>query len=595
MDKIAIEQNTQGSTYRQTPSTAEKAMATLGGFAVSFEELLQRVGAKIDNAFSAADKSHGLVASPDKAAEPAPRDNDNRGSNDLRSERSDNRSTGDDDRQAGATERGRGDNDGSNTDMRDDGASNRTERADSGHQDDASARDGKADATSSDNSGADDQSANGNATNENGSDNGQNNQAGNGNNGQSADAGANAQQGGNAAAAAAMQVAGVIGTSASENAKSGDTQQGQQAAAVAETQQAVNPGAVAKAQQQYGNAAKNQKNNTHQANGKVDVTAGKTDQAATKGAEGPATDAVKDQAQKLAQVIGKDNKAQVTVTVEDEGAKLTSKPSLTLTATTGTGKDDGAQTATARQQAGAQVQNNGAQNAQQVQAAALQQAQAQQQANGPQGAGASAGTGTDAASGIRAAGGAAHGAGTDATNNTQLSNGAQQTQQAAQSKESSAAQQAQQAQRTNLPGGSVVDQISVKITKALQNGTDRISIQLKPAELGRVDVKMEMTHDGRVMTVVTAEKQETLDLMRRDQSELQRALADAGLDSGDMEFNLQGQEQQTAENEGKTSDGRSGREEAVDADGDDQSAPEDPVLSAWESGIYLNGRLDVRA
>jgi len=143
-----------------------------------------------------------------------------------------------------------------------------------------------------------------------------------------------------------------------------------------------------------------------------------------------------------------------------------------------------------------------------------------------------------------------------------------------------------------MAGTSFADQISVKITKALQAGTDRISIQLRPAELGRVDVKMEMTHDGRIMTVVTAEKQDTLDLLRRDSSELQRALADAGLNSGDMEFNLKGQEQQNAKGE----DGNDSAKPNGDADAEEQLAQnDDGVMNAWESGIFMNGRIDMRA
>ena len=191
-------------------------------------------------------------------------------------------------------------------------------------------------------------------------------------------------------------------------------------------------------------------------------------------------------------------------------------------------------------------------------------------------------------------GSAQHAGGNESLNNTiQTANGGQQTQQTQQTREAQPQHQTQQAHRANTQGGSVTEQVSVKITKALQAGTDKISIQLKPSDLGRVDVKMELTHDGRVMTVVTAEKPDTLDMLRRDSSELQKALADAGLQSGDMEFNLKGQEQQSAEAEG---DGASGT-----ADGDSNAAEEtetdvnDGVMSAWESGIFANGRLDMRA
>ena len=96
---------------------------------------------------------------------------------------------------------------------------------------------------------------------------------------------------------------------------------------------------------------------------------------------------------------------------------------------------------------------------------------------------------------------------------------------------------------------SVAQQISIKIMRAIQAGSDRIQIQLKPSELGRVDVKMELAHDGRVMAIVTADNKETLDLLRRDASELQRALGDTGmnLNSGDLSFNLRGDEGKESE------------------------------------------------
>ena len=80
-------------------------------------------------------------------------------------------------------------------------------------------------------------------------------------------------------------------------------------------------------------------------------------------------------------------------------------------------------------------------------------------------------------------------------------------------------------------------------------------------------------------------------MLRRDSSELQKALAEAGLESGDMEFNLQGQEQQSAEAEG---DGTPGSGDADVAE-EGETDVNDGVMSAWESGIFANGRLDMRA
>ena len=140
----------------------------------------------------------------------------------------------------------------------------------------------------------------------------------------------------------------------------------------------------------------------------------------------------------------------------------------------------------------------------------------------------------------------------------------------------------------------MVDQVSIKITKALQAGNDRITIQLRPADLGRVEVKMELTHDGRVMAVVTADNKDTLDLLRRDSAELQKSLQDAGmdLDSGDLTFNLRGQEGETAE--GDESNSGMPADDDVAGDGTDETAV-DEAVAANNTGLLANGRIDVRA
>ncbi len=90
----------------------------------------------------------------------------------------------------------------------------------------------------------------------------------------------------------------------------------------------------------------------------------------------------------------------------------------------------------------------------------------------------------------------------------------------------------------------VIDQIKVNITRAAKAGMDRLTIQLRPEELGRIDIKLEMTDDGQVRATVTADKPATLELLQREARGLERALQDAGLnaDAGDLEFNLRSQD-----------------------------------------------------
>ena len=87
------------------------------------------------------------------------------------------------------------------------------------------------------------------------------------------------------------------------------------------------------------------------------------------------------------------------------------------------------------------------------------------------------------------------------------------------------------------------DQFAVHVARAAAAGTDHISIKLKPAALGQVDVKLEITQDGRVAAVVTADNSDALDLLQRDARALERALQDAGLktDSNSLQFSLRGE------------------------------------------------------
>ena len=83
-----------------------------------------------------------------------------------------------------------------------------------------------------------------------------------------------------------------------------------------------------------------------------------------------------------------------------------------------------------------------------------------------------------------------------------------------------------------------MEQISVKIQKAIHQGADRINIKLHPAHLGRVEVRMDIGRDGQLSAIILAEKPETLDLLQKDVRGLERALQQAGLDTNSNSFNF---------------------------------------------------------
>lgn len=145
--------------------------------------------------------------------------------------------------------------------------------------------------------------------------------------------------------------------------------------------------------------------------------------------------------------------------------------------------------------------------------------------------------------------------------------------------------------RPNLPAHALADQVAVNIQRGISQGQDRITVQLRPAELGRVEIKMEMNHDGKMSAVIMAERPETLDMLRQDSRSLIDALNQAGLktDANSLSFNLQGQN--SGENQAQSQTANAGG-------GNAQDVPED--ISLFDNlddemgGFTADGRLDFR-
>ena len=90
--------------------------------------------------------------------------------------------------------------------------------------------------------------------------------------------------------------------------------------------------------------------------------------------------------------------------------------------------------------------------------------------------------------------------------------------------------------------------VPVEITSKALEGKNHFDIRLDPADLGRIHVHLKVDHDGNVVTHIAADRPDTLNLMQRDTSGLQRALQDAGLKTSDnsLQFSLSNQIGQSA-------------------------------------------------
>ena len=137
---------------------------------------------------------------------------------------------------------------------------------------------------------------------------------------------------------------------------------------------------------------------------------------------------------------------------------------------------------------------------------------------------------------------------------------------------------------------SAEQQVAVQIRRAVSLGNDRINIRLSPAELGQVQVRLEVAEDGHVRAMISAERAETLDLMQRDPRGLERALQDAGLktDGDSLSFSLQDGGDGQSEGPGDdTASSPSAREDGPAS----EAASLDTQILRWSAG---DGRLDIQ-
>lgn len=103
--------------------------------------------------------------------------------------------------------------------------------------------------------------------------------------------------------------------------------------------------------------------------------------------------------------------------------------------------------------------------------------------------------------------------------------------------------QARFAQLSNMQTGNVVTaprmaaQVGDALIQAARNGNEKLTLQLFPEELGTVDITLEM-QNGRLKIVVAAERPETQQQLQQNQRDLERSLAEAGIDHGNADLSF---------------------------------------------------------
>jgi flagellar hook-length control protein FliK len=115
-----------------------------------------------------------------------------------------------------------------------------------------------------------------------------------------------------------------------------------------------------------------------------------------------------------------------------------------------------------------------------------------------------------------------------------------------------APQSADQAAVTTTPAAAPqaaalpVQGIAIEIAGRALDGKKSFDIRLDPPELGKIHVRLDVDHKGEVTSIITADRSDTFDLLRRDAQLLERALQDAGIktSSNGLQFSLRDQGQQ---------------------------------------------------
>ena len=141
------------------------------------------------------------------------------------------------------------------------------------------------------------------------------------------------------------------------------------------------------------------------------------------------------------------------------------------------------------------------------------------------------------------------------------------------------------------------NQVFVQLTKAVQNGQNKITVQLRPEELGRVEVKLDIGGDGRVKAMVMADKPETLDLLQKDSRVLERALQEAGLktDNNSLSFNLHGKEGNGQAYLSSNAEANSNGQNHAEQENQDDEAINEVEVSASAIGTTPEGAINVLA
>jgi len=137
--------------------------------------------------------------------------------------------------------------------------------------------------------------------------------------------------------------------------------------------------------------------------------------------------------------------------------------------------------------------------------------------------------------------------------------------------------------------------LAVEISANAKAGNSRFEIRLDPPDLGRIDVRLDVDKNGQVTSRLFVEKSETLDLLRRDAPQLQQALQDAGLKTGDssLQFSLRDQNPQQGQNNSGNNNGNGQNAQRL-VIAEDDTATANAAGRSYGRSLSPSGGVDIR-
>jgi flagellar hook-length control protein FliK len=142
-----------------------------------------------------------------------------------------------------------------------------------------------------------------------------------------------------------------------------------------------------------------------------------------------------------------------------------------------------------------------------------------------------------------------------------------------------------------VPLGAVPVEIGLKSLA----GVNHFEIRLDPAELGRIEVRLQIDEEGGVKAHLTVDKVETLALLQRDSRSLERAFEQAGLKPTDGSVDLSLRDGQS-QGQGRQEQGSEQRRDATRApdpsrDDLDAALKDAPPRRLWRGAAGVDVRI----